>query len=69
MRVMQRINSLADQALTKLLGETTAAAGCIPECGAWGTCVMSTAHCSGGWHKNRTCINTACNAYTQVGCC
>ncbi|GAA4891922.1 hypothetical protein LX16_2100 [Stackebrandtia albiflava] len=68
---MSILNRLADRALARLLADSTAeaGAGCPTECGAWSACVMSPAHCTGGWHRNRTCVNSACNTYTQVGCC
>ena len=69
MKLINSVNTLADRALSKILKETEAVAGCPPECGPWSKCYMSTAHCTGGWHRNRTCVNTACNSYTQVGCC
>lgn len=68
MRFVAKINSFADRALSKLVADSTASAGCPPE-GGCGSCIASTAHCSGGWHKNCWRVNSNCTTTNYVACC
>lgn len=68
MRLLTKINHAADRALSKLLNESAAKAGCPNECGNWSSCYISGV-CSGLHTKRRSCVNSACNSYYQYACC
>lgn|GEM_PF-6462649 len=68
MKIIGRINHLADKALAKLTGESTASAACSP---FWETYCVASGVCAGGHAKYRRYLQTDCTYCCQeyVGCC
>ncbi|GAA4915109.1 hypothetical protein LX16_4238 [Stackebrandtia albiflava] len=66
---MKRINRIADKALSKLVGKSTAKASCVPYWEYY--CSFNPAVCTGGHARYRRYITVDCTACcTQhVGCC
>jgi hypothetical protein len=67
MSLIKSVNSFADKALNRLVGSTTASAGCPPD--SWNRCVVNGV-CSSGHSKERCSTNGACVVTcTHIGCC
>lgn len=69
MRLITQLNRIADRALAKLTGQSTAAAACAPYWDYY--CSYNPAICSGGHVRYRRYIMGDCSiCCTQyVGCC